>query len=195
MQKLDMGPIFGGPYILEILGSWTWSQKLAANAKKCSLTNVCSCCKYDLTCTTRFYKCWGQTCQNQFIICTRSANEWHKTDYELQMSQYGYQHVTDISLSNVHSLFWSFVYNDIFELHVCDVMIHRKIILTVSFTTFGEFILLVMCACTINELHNMWPICTKPVTCRRKHKLSFSYVQKEEKMGFNLVQKTFICDN
>ena len=42
---------------------------------------------------------------------------------------------------------------------------------------------------------NMWPICTKPVTCRRKHKLSFSYVQKEEKMGFNLVQKTFICDN
>ena len=41
----------------------------------------------------------------------------------------------------------------------------------------------------------MWPICTKPVTCRRKHKLSFSYVQKEEKMGFNLVQKTFICDN
>ena len=28
------------------------------------------------------------------------------------------------------------------------------------------------------------------------HKLSFSYVQKEEKMGFNLVQKkTFICDN
>ena len=33
---------------------------------------------------------------------------------------------------------------------------------------------------------------TKPVTCRRKHKLSFSYVQKEEKMGFNLVQKTFV---
>ena len=32
-------------------------------------------------------------------------------------------------------------------------------------------------------------ICTKSVTCRRKHKLSFSYVQKEEKMGFNLVQK------
>ena len=26
-------------------------------------------------------------------------------------------------------------------------------------------------------------------------KLSFSYVQKEEKMGFNMVQKTFICDN
>ena len=41
----------------------------------------------------------------------------------------------------------------------------------------------------------MWPMCTKPVTCRRKHKLSFSYVQKVEKMGFNLVQKTFICDN
>ena len=29
----------------------------------------------------------------------------------------------------------------------------------------------------------MLPICTKPVTCRRKHKLSFSYVQKEENMG------------
>ena len=38
-------------------------------------------------------------------------------------------------------------------------------------------------------------ICTKPVTCRRKHKLSFSYVQKEEKMGFNLVQTTFTYDN
>ena len=36
----------------------------------------------------------------------------------------------------------------------------------------------------------------EPVTCRRKHKLSFSYVQKDEKMGkFNLEQKTFICDN
>ena len=41
----------------------------------------------------------------------------------------------------------------IFELHVCDVMMHRKIILTVSLTTFGGFILLVMCACTINELY------------------------------------------
>ena len=29
----------------------------------------------------------------------------------------------------------------------------------------------------------------------QKHKLSFSYVLKEEKMGFNLVQKIFICDN
>ena len=51
---------------------------------------------------------------------------------------------------------------------------------------------------SVDSNHNpkhMWPICTKPVTCRRKHKLSFSYVQKEEKMGFNLVQKTFICDN
>ena len=46
------------------------------------------------------------------------------------------------------------MYNDIFELHVCDVMMHRKIILTdISLTTFGGFILLVMCACTINELH------------------------------------------
>ena len=29
----------------------------------------------------------------------------------------------------------------------------------------------------------------------QKYKLSFSYVLKEEKMGFNLVQKIFICDN
>ena len=29
----------------------------------------------------------------------------------------------------------------------------------------------------------------------QKHKLSFSYVLKEEKMGFNMVQKIFICDN
>ena len=29
----------------------------------------------------------------------------------------------------------------------------------------------------------------------QKHKLSFPYVLKEEKMGFNLVQKLFICDN
>ena len=28
----------------------------------------------------------------------------------------------------------------------------------------------------------------------QKHKLSFSYVLKEEKMGFNLVQKIFICE-
>ena len=28
-----------------------------------------------------------------------------------------------------------------------------------------------------------------------KHKLSFPYVRKEEKMGFNQVQKIFICDN
>ena len=27
----------------------------------------------------------------------------------------------------------------------------------------------------------------------QKHKLSFSYVRKEEKMGFNLVQKIFCC--
>ena len=47
---------------------------------------------------------------------------------------------------------------------------------------------------TLPKTH-LWPICTKPVTCRRKHKLTFSYVQKEEKMGFNLVQKTFSCDN
>ena len=47
----------------------------------------------------------------------------------------------------------------------------------------------------ITSCWHLWPICTKPVTCRRKHKLSFSYVQKEEKMGFNMVQKTFICDN
>ena len=29
----------------------------------------------------------------------------------------------------------------------------------------------------------------------QKHKLNFSYVLKEEKMGFNMVQKIFICDN
>ena len=80
----------------------------------------------------------GQTCQNQFTICTRSANEWHKwtdcrllTDYELQMSQCGYQHVfvTDISLFNVHSLFnWCYVhtYNDIWKCNVwsSDVWMH-----------------------------------------------------------------------
>ena len=46
------------------------------------------------------------------------------------------------------------------------------------------------------DFYHLWPICTKPVTCRgKKHKLSFSYVQKEETMGFNLVQKTFLCSN
>ena len=29
----------------------------------------------------------------------------------------------------------------------------------------------------------------------QKHKLNFPYVLKEEKMGFNLVPKIFICDN
>ena len=51
------------------------------------------------------------------------------------------------------------------------------------------------CAVAVKKANHMAGHLYKTSHMSQKHKLSFSYVLKEEKMGFNLVQTIFICDN
>ena len=90
--------------------NWTWARFFEIlNAKKCSLTLCVHAASMTLLALLGFINAGVRLVKTSLqSVLVRPTNDTSElTDHQLQMSQYGYQHVfvTDISLFNVHSLF------------------------------------------------------------------------------------------